>query len=365
MTVRQIIQTTIQQEGPISFERFMEMALYYPEKGYYSSSRNPIGTTGDYYTMPHLTPVFGAMIARQLKEMWEILGHPKQFMVVEIGAGNGQLCRSVMQYAGTDRNFNDALRYGIVERSITMCERARDIVPASVGFFQSVEEIPDFTGCVLSNELFDNIPFSVLVKKNELMEVFVDYDLDFFEVLRPVSPAVKRFTEELKSEIPVGSRIEVSPKTGEFIGQIASKLQTGFMLTIDYGHTAAEVQASGQPGTLTCYHQHQVNQNPYMHVGEQDITYSVNFSTLSYYGGLKGFSTAGYVCQANFLRTLGLLPFLAEWEDNTNPKTAAASRFVADLLLNKYGNKFKVLMQYKGVPHPFFTGLILGEAIRM
>src|SRR4051812_45505680 len=98
MTMHQIIRDLITEKGPVSFETFMDLALYHPEKGYYNLPRNPIGSSGDYYTMPHITPGFGAMIARQLMEMWEKLSRPETFPILELGAGNGHLCRSILQY---------------------------------------------------------------------------------------------------------------------------------------------------------------------------------------------------------------------------------------------------------------------------
>src|ERR1044071_1956672 len=95
MSLSEIIIQRIREEGPISFRDFMEMSLYYPELGYYSSSKNKIGKDGDYYTSPDLTPVFGEMIAKQLEEMWELSGK-QPFTIVEYGAGTGTLCRDIL-----------------------------------------------------------------------------------------------------------------------------------------------------------------------------------------------------------------------------------------------------------------------------
>ena len=116
MRMEAIIKERIVREGPLSFADFMDMALYHPE-GYYNQEQDPIGTTGDFYTIPHLTPLVGAMITRQLCEMWEILGNPDPFAVVEFGAGNGNLCRAILRNAAEFPDFRDCLRYQIVERS--------------------------------------------------------------------------------------------------------------------------------------------------------------------------------------------------------------------------------------------------------
>jgi SAM-dependent MidA family methyltransferase len=361
-----IIRDLIQESGPVSFETFMDLALYHPEKGYYNLPHNPIGSQGDYYTVPHMTPVFGAMIARQLTELWEKLCRPETFTVVELGAGNGHLCRSVLNYAKCVNGFGEAIRYIIVEQSSHMCLRAKEIVPSSVLFYQSASDLPEFTGCILSNELFDNIPFSIVVRKNELMELYVDYNLDFIEVYRPASEKVKAFVQEMAPGLPNGFRTEVSLKSLDLLHLIAAKLTKGFMITIDYGYTAHELlQESKRTGTMTCYHRHKIHDNPFVHVADQDITCHVNFSALSRYGERNGLKFAGYVCQANFLRPLGVLPFLSNHHHSSNGAEHNNIRFVSDLLLGSTGNLFKVLIQYKNVASPLLTGLAFREPIKI
>jgi SAM-dependent MidA family methyltransferase len=365
MTTRQIILEKISEKGPISFEHFMELALYHPEKGYYNQPGNPIGSTGDFYTMPHLTPVIGVMIARQLKEMWELLGRPNKFTIVEMGAGNSHLCRSILQSAKSGSDFSKSIHYIIVEQSYPMTERAKAIVPANVQFCGSLEDQEPIFGCILSNELFDNIPFTIAVKKDVLMEVYVGCDIDFFEILKPASDATRNFVQQIAPGLPDDFRIEVGLKATGLIRQLASKLEKGFLLTIDYGFRSSELLTDHRRGgTLNCYYRHQTHHNPFIHIGEQDITSHVNFSALSHFGEISQLHVAGYVCQANFLRALGLLPFLASLEHSPNKKLCEAARYVSDLLLFKTADKFKVLIQYKGLPFPKLTGLLFAEPLK-
>ena len=95
MTLPEIITLKIRKDGPISFCEFMEMCLYYPELGYYTSCKEKIGWNGDYYTSPYLTTIFGQMVGKQIEEMWETLGKNK-FTIVEYGAGTGDLCRGIL-----------------------------------------------------------------------------------------------------------------------------------------------------------------------------------------------------------------------------------------------------------------------------
>jgi SAM-dependent MidA family methyltransferase len=366
MTMHDIIRNLIQENGPISFETFMDLTLYHPEKGYYNLAHNPIGSQGDYYTTPHMTPVFGAMITRQLTELWEKLSKPETFTVVELGAGNGHLCRSILKYAKCVYGFAQSIKYIIVEQSGPMRLRAKEIVPSSVLFYQSVSDLPEFTGCVLSNELFDNIPFSIVVRKSDLMELYVDYDQNFVEVYRPASENVRDFVEEMAPELPTDFKIEVSLKSVDLLRMIATKLTKGFMITIDYGYTSHELlHESKRRGTLTCYHRHRIHDNPFIHLADQDITCHVNFSALSRYGELYGLKFAGYVCQANFLRPLGVLPFLSNHQNSSNGAEHNNIRFVSDLLLGSAGNLFKVLIQYKNVSPPLLTGLAFRQPINI
>ena len=116
MPLSEIIKEKIRKNGPIAFQDFMEMALYYPQLGYYSSDRNKIGTNGDYYTSTDLSAVFGAMIGRQLEEMWYLTGQ-EAFTIVEYGAGTGAFCHNLLDYLKNNRPFYERLRYCIIEKS--------------------------------------------------------------------------------------------------------------------------------------------------------------------------------------------------------------------------------------------------------
>src|SRR4030066_2265060 len=96
--LRQRIIEKIKKEGPITFETFMDMALYDPGLGYYASERTEIGKTGDFYTSPHLHSAFGAMIGKQIEEMGEIMQRPMDFNILEIGAGAGYMCKDILDY---------------------------------------------------------------------------------------------------------------------------------------------------------------------------------------------------------------------------------------------------------------------------
>src|ERR1700744_2838898 len=149
MELSAIIKQRIQREGPISFADFMEMALYYPDLGYYMAGRECIGTGGDFYTSSSLGPVFGAMVAKQLAEMWQHLGC-KEFTVVEYGAGTGALCHDILDYFQRYTELYDRLHYVIIEKSPAMRAREQAHLPKNVRWCQAIDELGEFTGCVLS-----------------------------------------------------------------------------------------------------------------------------------------------------------------------------------------------------------------------
>src|SRR5688572_14846279 len=165
-SLSEIIIQKIKNEGPVSFHDFMEMALYYPELGYYMSAQNKIGTNGDYYTSSNLTPVFGAMIGRQIEEMWSLL-EEKAFTVVEYGAGTGFLCHDILDHLKNNEKSYNQLTYCIIEKSPVMREKEKAHLNEKVIWYNSIRDIPEINGCILSNELLDNFSVHQVVMEDE------------------------------------------------------------------------------------------------------------------------------------------------------------------------------------------------------
>src|SRR5437868_4162012 len=168
MTLSEIIIQKIRDEGPLSFHDFMEMALYYPNLGYYTSNGNKIGKNGDYFTSPDYSFLFGEMIAKQIEEMWVRLGK-NEFTIVEFGAGTGSLCSDILNYLKNNKCLYDKLHYCIIEKSPVMREIEKEQVPEKVRWYESIREIPEIKGCVLSNELLDNFSVHEVIMLDDLM----------------------------------------------------------------------------------------------------------------------------------------------------------------------------------------------------
>jgi SAM-dependent MidA family methyltransferase len=356
VALQELIIHMIREQGSISFHDFMEIALYYPEKGYYAAPRDKIGEAGDFYTSPYLSELFGETVARQLEEMWQVLGR-QAITIVECGAGTGLLARDILRYLERNKELFDHLQYVIIEKSEWMRQNeeaflyAEGLLP-KVRWAESLRDLRPIRGCILSNELVDNFAVHQIVMCDKLMEVFVTYDSGFKEILKPASAELQSYLDHFGISLPVGCRAEINLEATEWICEAAAALSSGFVLTIDYGHPATELYRR-QTGTLACYHKHQVGFSPYDHIGEQDITTHVNFSALDHWGTRAGLENCGYTNQTRFLQGLGLISRIHRLGVST-PQLKT---------LLEMGTKFKVLIQRKNLPRVFLSGLQFAQAL--
>jgi SAM-dependent MidA family methyltransferase len=361
LTLSEIIKEKILESGSVSFCDFMEMALYYPEIGYYTSEGNKIGLKGDYYTSPDITPILGEMIGKQLEEMWGILDK-KPFSVVEYGAGDGSLCNDILNYLKNNTEFYDKLTYYIIEKSPASREKEKMLLTEKVQWIDSPDTIAPINGCILSNEVLDNFPVHRVVMKNDLMEIYTGYEDGFFEVLQPAPKLLEEYFGELNVILPHGFCTEVNLEALKWLNTITSGLQKGFVLTIDYGYPSHELYRTDKRlGTLVCYSKHRLHDNLYNNIGQQDITSHVNFSALCHWGLKYGLDYCGFIHQSYFLLALGLNEYLRKTEEkapdnylNEQQKAFFINTFMVDI-----GNKLKVLIQQKGLPPQKLLGLKL------
>ncbi len=348
--LQQAMRDIIRQAGPITFERFMAMALYYPGYGYYTSGRQRTGVEGDYYTAPYASSLMGMVLARQIAELFALLGKPEPFTVVEVGAGSGKMADGILEaMLRWHRDVYDAVRYVIVERQ-------KDLAVDHHGKIEVQGDISDIgpvTGCILSNELFDALPIHLVVMQDRLYEVCVTMRDDRFqEVLVPAGDELTGHLDSIGVALPAGMRTEINLQAGRLIKAMASALQHGYVLTIDYGYTSAEYYAPARTcGTLVCYHGHRVDDDPYSFVGEKDITSHVDFTSLAGWGREASMEIIGYVRQRDFVMSLGYDELLAKIKDIVRDPVAyyrltSASKFL--IMPEAMGDLFKVLLQYRG-----------------
>lgn len=361
MLLTDIIIKRIKEEGALSFHNFMEMALYYQHLGYYNRSQSKIGKSGDFYTSSSLTPAFGAMIGKQLEQMWEILGKGN-FTIVEYGAGTGTLCADILEYLKNNADMYPQLKYCIIEKGAAMRVIQKSHLSEKVIWYENISDLNGFTGVVLSNELLDNFSVHQVVMEDELMEVFVDHKNEFVEVLKPAKPELKNYFTELNVALPKGYRTEINLEAIDWIKEIASSLHKGYVITFDYGDTSDKLYSeSRRNGTLLSFNKHSINESFYTDIGEQDITSHVNFSALSHWGLKNGLTFCGITNQAGFLLRLGFKNYLQKIlmsEPGQNMLSLIKKEnFISQKLVFEMGLKIQVLIQSKGVPKTNLAGL--------
>ena len=353
--LQKIIIKEIQEKGSISFRDFMETALYYPGLGYYVSLRKKIGADGDYLTSPAITPFFGKIISRQLTEMWELLGR-KKFTIVEYGAGSGSLCYDILENLQNNKRFYEMLSYIIIDKNPELCDRLKIILPDKAERAENGKHLSGISGCILSNELLDNFPIHVVEMQDSLMEVHIGYNNGFYEILKPSSPELINYLQEQKIVLPRGFRTEVNLQIIEWLQEIAVILKEGFVMTMDYGYTSDEISSRGNKnGSVVCYYKHQVNYDPFINIGEQDITAHVNFSALKLCGIKHNLYCSGYTTQSRFLRSLGAIQTLRKMESAEKPDMKNIQNLMT--ILFSLGEKIKLMVQQKGMDKVSLTGM--------
>ena len=309
-------------EKRITFAEYMDLILYHQHYGYYNSGVVSIGAKGDFFTSSSLGQDFGELLAVQFQEMWQNLGCPAPFYLVEMGAGNGELAQDILGYIQehTNDKFIKALKYIIIERSSTLAKVQQELLTSCSCFditWKTWSDLVDHSveGCFFSNELVDAFPVHLLTKnQGQLQEVYLSLEQDrLTETIHPVSTEklIEYFDlvgiNLLEAQYPQDYRTEVNLNALDWLATVAAKLKRGYVLTVDYGYTADRYyRPTRSQGTLQCYYQHRRHHNPYVNLGYQDITAHVDFTALQRQGELCNLKTLGFTQQGLFLMALGL-----------------------------------------------------------
>jgi SAM-dependent MidA family methyltransferase len=366
-SLRKIIAEEIRAKGPLPFARFMEHCLYHPQYGYYASGRGKRGREGDYYTSPFVHPIFGALIGKQLAQMWRVLG-AGAFEIVEMGGGGGYLCLDILNYLQQEEpQLYDLLLYHMVEISPCVIERQRRLLApheARVAWHWPGEMAnQNIQGCFLSNELVDSFPVHrVVMKAGALQEVYVDLDSERFKEVHgdPSTPELAGYFRRLGITLAEGQQAEVNLEALRWLQRVAQGLARGFVITIDYGYQAEELYSPLRPaGTFLCYQGHRAFSDPFALLGLQDMTSHVDFTSLIMRGEEYGLKLTGLVPQYRFLLALGILELMAQLGKGKGEAEALNERLtIKNLILpGGMGECFKVLIQHKGIDMPELGGL--------
>jgi SAM-dependent MidA family methyltransferase len=346
------IRRRIAADGPITFAEFMGIALYWPDGGYYTSGA-AFGPDGDFYTAPLTHPAFGALVARQIDDMRLAAGVPHRWWVVEPGAGLGRLAADVIA-----ASMPNAPRYLALDAS------RPSTPPSGVAWAQS-QTLPvrGLSGVILANELFDAMPVHrVTMLDGAVQEIFVGVDADgrFADVLGAPAPGVAERLADLGVALAENYRTEVCLEIDAWLAHAGQAMDQGYLLLIDYGHEATTYyDETRHRGLLRTYYKHTLGMDPYAHVGRQDISIHVEFTSLRLAAARAGFAEAGSTTQAEFLRSLGFDAYradIASRPDLPTP-TRVANLRALDTLVDPDGmGAFQVLAFAKGVPATGLSG---------
>ena len=299
----------MQQEGPITFAEYMRMALYEPNYGYYVTGEARMGWEGDYYTSTDVSTMFAHCMARQLKQMWEQLGSPSHFCVLEQGAGRGNLATEIKNWANEK----------VPAFAIALDYRQSDIKAGQDALHVHIDDFAP--AVILSNELVDAFPVHIVEKKGDLLrELYVTIDQGHFaetfdesadasliEYLEHFKIPWRTFPDGWRAEINLDAHTWMQHSCQLLLGSSPKRKRRGFLLTIDYGDSAKQLYTPDRyHGTLASYYQHQFTDRPLARPGAQDITAHVNFTALIEAGRQQGLRLQTFTTQRKWLMDTGI-----------------------------------------------------------
>jgi SAM-dependent MidA family methyltransferase len=312
-----LLRDEIARDGPLPFHRFMQLALYHPEYGYYRRARDPFGKAGDFYTAAQLQPVFGILIAARVRALWDQLDRPPDFTIVDLGAGRGEMREA----------FSD-WRYLPVDVD-------RGSVPAR------------FNGVVFANEFFDALPVDAAVCRGDgFRQMLAGWNGERFTWVEggAVTPEAAAYIERYLTPCEEGELVEINLEALAWIERIARALERGFLFTVDYGYTRRE-RARFPQGTLMSYRRHTALEDVLADPGERDITAHVPFAALEEHGRRCGLDPAPLQTLAQTLLQAGEADQFAAALAADDPAVCSQRRLQLKTLLFGMGETFRTLLQ--------------------
>jgi SAM-dependent MidA family methyltransferase len=340
--------------GWLSFERFMELALYAPGLGYYSAGSTKIGAGGDFTTAPEMSDLFSRCLAQPCAQVLASVGAGAE--ILELGAGTGRMAETLLQFLAQQDTLPQ--RYAILEVSADLAERQRERLsrlPAEVR--QRVvwlDRLPDqpLHGVVVANEVLDALPVRRFVwRAGEVRELGVGCgtgELPFEEREARSEPALQEACTSLMRELPYplpdGYTSELCLRVNPWIATIAACLERGVLLLFDYGLPRAHYyHPQRETGTLRCHFKQRAHDNPYINVGVQDITAWVDFTRVADAALASGLDVRGFTTQAAFLLATGIEQFAAEAVADPVQHARVAGEARRLLMPGEMGEAFKVM----------------------
>lgn len=343
----------------ISYAEWMKYALYHPEWGYYQQERVKLGKKGDFYTNAHVGNIYGKVLAHTFLRLFaeNNSDHSKSWQIIEIGAGDGRMIEQIIEEMKTNKINPNQIEFVVVETSSYHRKMQQERLQQSDWSIQWVSSLKEVSAnpftIVYSNELIDAFPVHVLEwEQEEWKEVYITELNDTF-VESKGSISKDEITQALPKNPPFinkGQRIEINIAAKKWIEEVAHWMEEGFVITIDYGGTFAELMREDRhKGTLRGYMDHQLVSPLLGTIGDMDLTAHVNFEHLIYWGKEAGLHHVSYQTQAEFLLEQGILTFLPPPSRNPFSNSEKERRAIQQLIHPDWmGEAFYVCIQQKG-----------------
>lgn len=354
--LQQRINDEILSAGPMSFARYMDLALYCPGLGYYSNATEKFGAQGDFITAPEISSLFGSCIAQQIAEI--IATMPENGAILEFGAGSGRLAGDIIAALKKLKTLPD--RYYILELSATLRHRQQDYLKINApDFFEKIvwlDHLPlDFQGVIIANEVLDAMPVHRFCwEHGQLWEYQIDAQNEqLIEVKKPASSLLSTQVSRLEMSLNSDYHSEINLALSAWIAALSQFLTKGVVLLIDYGFPRHEYyHPQRSMGTLMCHYQHRAHSQALLWPGLQDITAHVDFTAVAEAAVEHGLEMIGYTNQANFLLSCGILEIAAQMELDTVAHYETSQQLKRLLLPSEMGELFKVMALSKQIDVP-------------
>jgi SAM-dependent MidA family methyltransferase len=346
MSLAKTLQQMIQKQKRISFAELMQVALYAPQEGYYSSMKPKFGPSGDFITAPELSPLFGKTLASQCQQIFACLSQPS---LLEFGAGSGALCVDLMRQLEVLQALPQ--NYFILELSSSLRHLQKETIAAKIPHLQHkihwLSQLPkNFEGVVIANEVLDAMPVHRFMQTDQgIKESFIGLDADGQLIEEFLPCHNERLLNHIQTKLPqldAPYLSEVNLFLDGWLKALAECIEKAAVLLIDYGFPRREYYHPDRScGTLMCHYQHQAHTHFLEHLGEQDLTAHVDFTHVAEAGQDAGFEVAGYTNQASFLLANGLLSLLDDLDEISLFKEKQALKQLT--LPHEMGELFKVM----------------------
>ncbi len=373
---QKIAQVIKAENGSISFSRFMQMALYEPGFGYYSAGSAKFGVDGDFTTAPETSSLFGRCFAHQISQIFLHLDKNKNSetkyskkSILEFGAGSGRLACDILTELESLGMLPDS--YFILEVSADLRERQQHLIKSKIPQLENrvtwLEAFPTekISGVILANEVLDAMPvdrFSIINNIIQEQRVVIQND-EFSFANKEASTQLKNSISELQLDLAYDYASEINQTLPGWFKSLNDAIETGVIFCVDYGYSRRDYYHPDQNnGTLICHYRHQAHDDPFVYIGLQDISASVDFTSVAEAAFTGGFEIAGYTTQAHFLINNNLINLLPTEEFDSTEYLKLSQEVQILTLPAEMGERFKVIGLTKQFNKPL-TGFAINNLL--